>query len=134
MQSDDRADANRIYDIVMGLGVEWVRDEPPMERRSHFRLLIGDREVPFSASIEFGSDRAQRENPNMSMDELLSSISSNRAIVFKAQNIDADFDPDNFLQIWHKLLSRDRPNTSVGVIYSETNKAGESRLEWSKGV
>lgn len=134
MQFAEQSDTNRVYDEVRGLGVEWVRDEPPMESRSHFRLLVGDREVPFSATYEFGIDRAKRENPNMSFDELLSSMSSDRVIVFTARDIDADFDPDNFLQIWHKLLSRDRPNTSVGVIYSETKKAGGSRLEWGKGV
>ena len=134
MQSDDTSNANRIYDVVTGLGVEWVRDEPPMESRSHFRLLIGDREVPFSATKEFGIDRAKRENPNMSIDELLSLMASDRVIVFKAQNIDADFDPDNFLQIWRQLLSRDRPDSSVGVIYTEIKTADGSHREWSKGV
>jgi hypothetical protein len=134
MQAGDQLRTTRIYDEENGLGIEWVRDEPPMERRSHFRLLVGDREIPFSASVEFGSDRAMGENPDMSFDDLLSSISSNRALVLTAQNIDADFDPDIFLQIWHELLSRDRPNTSVGVVYSETKKAGGPRLEWSKGV
>lgn len=134
MQSGDQAEAKRIYDVVTGLGVEWVRDEPPMERHSHFRLLIGESAIPFSASYEFGIDRAKRENPEMSIDEVLSLMSSDRVIIFKAQNIAADFDRDNFLQIWRELLSRDRPNSTVGVIYWETNKADGSRREWSKGV
>lgn len=110
----DRAGTNRTYDVVAGLGVEWVYDEPPMERRSHFRLLIGDRAFPFAALCEFGIDRAKRENPAMSFDDMMRLLPADDVVVFAAQDIDADFDPDTFLQVWQKLLSLDRPNKRGG--------------------
>ena len=66
VQSGDQWETKCIVDQESGMGVEWVRDEPPMERHVHFRLLIKGSEVPFSASYEFGSDRIFRENRGLS--------------------------------------------------------------------
>ena len=124
-----------IYDEESGLGVEWVRDEPPMERRTHFRLWIKGREVPFSAWYEFGSDRLHRRlrAEGVSVAEIIKMTPSEDTMFYEAQNINAVFDRDKFLELWQRVLSK-RHSYSVGVRYLEGNPPGEPWREWTRGV
>ena len=123
-----------VYDKESGLGVQWVRDERPMERYSHFLLLIGERAVPFGASFSFGVDFAKRENPKISVSELFDLMRSDHVMVYKAQQIDAEFDREKFVGVWQRLVSRGMSHLQVGVVYSEWNEVDRSWRKWSKEV
>lgn len=131
-QSGNESAANRMYDEDSGLGVEWVRSDPPMERQIHLQLLIGDRQIPFIAYYEYGIDRLMRENPRLSSADVLKLSSSSHSIIYTAFNIDAEFDRDQFVQIWHRLMTSKHPSFAVGVIYSEKDQSSPSNLKWSQ--
>lgn len=135
MQSGDQSATNRICDEDSGLGVEWVRSDPPLERQVHLRLLTGDRQIPFVASYEYGIDRLMRENPKLSGAEALKlSSTTGRRIVYTASNIDAEFDRDRFVQIWHSLMNGKHPSYDVGVVYFEKDRPDAAKREWSQGL
>ena len=104
MQADGQSGTDRIYDEESGLGVEWVRDEPPMERATHFRLVLRGGSRDFVASYEFSIGLLMRERPELSPSEAMRLARSNRRVEFQAFNIDGDFDRDKFVAIWHRLL------------------------------
>ena len=122
----------RVVDQETGLAVHWVRDEPPMERQAHFRLLFRGMEIPFSASYEYGNERVMRENRGRRGDAPADPASSSDVILYTAINIAGDFDRDRFIEIWHQLLSRRYGSCSVGARYLERSGGGPWRT-WSKG-
>ncbi|WP_257193056.1 MULTISPECIES: hypothetical protein [unclassified Bradyrhizobium] len=61
-------DQRRSTHVESGLAVQWVRDEPPMERSTHFNLIVDGIEVPFVASYDYGEDK--KANPGIGALEL----------------------------------------------------------------
>lgn len=133
MQSADPADKIRAYDEESGLGVEWVRDEPPLERATHFRLMLPDGSREFIASYEFSTGLIMRERPELSISEVTRLAASNRRVEFQASNIGGDFDRNKFVEVWHRLLVARNPELAVHVIYSEFRPGiSASHAEWRK--
>ena len=133
MQAGEQSGTNRIYDEEGGLGVEWVRDEPPMERATHFRLVLPDLSRDFIASYEFSIGLLMRERPELSASEASRLAGSDHRVQFQASNIGGDFDRDKFVEVWHKLLANRNPELAVHVIYSEFRPGiSGSHSEWRK--
>jgi len=87
MQSNDQSLTTRIYDEESGLGVEWVRDEPPMERQVHFRLLLPNGSHAFTASYEFAIGLLMRERPELNAREASSLAGSDPPVEYRAFNV-----------------------------------------------
>jgi len=51
--------------VESGLAVQWVRDEPPMERSTHFKLIVDGIEVPFVGSYDYGEDKIKKKIPTL---------------------------------------------------------------------
>lgn len=118
--------------VESGLSVQWVRDEPPMECRKHFKLIIDDREVPFEASYDYGESKIEKKYPNASILEKGRLISELREINYSSININCDFDKMIFLETWRDLVSQGMGVSRVSTYYTEINDAvPASKKTWS---
>ena len=64
------SERKRSTDLESGLAVEWVRDEPPLERRTHFKLIVDGKGTPFESSYDFGDRNIEKEYMNVSAMEI----------------------------------------------------------------
>jgi hypothetical protein len=118
--------------LESGLAVQWVRDEPPMERRTHFKLIAGGAEVPFEASYDYGQDKIKKQYPDADALEIGERTSNLRELNYRAVNITGRFDPEDFVQVWRDLVSQGHRVYRVSTYYTELagNNPGNSK-EWS---
>jgi len=125
------AQRRRSTDTESGLGVQWVRDEPPMERRTHFKLIVGGVELPFEASYDFGDDKIKRQYPDADYLEIHERLSQLREMNYRAVNIKADFDKEVFVKVWQNLVQQGVRPYRVSTYYVEFAGPGASgRKEW----
>ena len=80
--------------LETGLAVQWVRDEPPMERQTHFKLIADGIETPFVATYDYGEPKLKARYPNMSALEFNERMGSVQEKNFHAINLKRDFDRD----------------------------------------
>jgi hypothetical protein len=73
--------------LESGLAVQWVRDEPPMERHTHFKLIVDRIEVPFEASYDFGRDKIKEKYPDADVFEVDRLATALRELNYSAVNI-----------------------------------------------
>lgn len=92
--------------LETGLAVQWVRDEPPMERQTHFKLIADGIETPFVATYDYGEPKLKARYPNMSALEFNERMGSVQEKNFHAINLKRDFDRDLFLRVWRDLVSQ----------------------------
>lgn len=93
-------DQRRSTHVETGLAVEWVRDEPPMERSTYFKLIVDGIEVPFVASYDYGEDKIKKANPDigaLELDRLSTALWEKN---YRAVNIKAHFDKQIFVEVW----------------------------------
>ena len=80
--------------VESSLAVQWVRDEPPMERRTHFKLIVDGNEVPFEGSYDYGDSKIKERFPDadaLERDRLVTALGEKN---FKAVNIGCEFDKE----------------------------------------
>ena len=131
--SDQLWKTTRIYDEERGIGVEWLWDEPPMERATHFRLLLPDATQDFTAYYEFDTDILMSQRPELSWNEAHRLASEDPLVQYRAFNIRREFDREAFVEVWHKLLAPRHPSSKVRVVYSEFELDRPSQgSEWSR--
>ena len=117
--------------LESGLSVQWVRDEPPMERTTRFKLMVDGIEVQFDASYDFGEDKIGQTHPDADAVEMYRHISALQEINYRAVNIRAHYDKDLFLKVWQHLLQQGRGMRRVSTYYTEfTGYDPASRQAW----
>ena len=124
-------DLRRSTHVESGLAVQWVRDEPPMERSTHFKLIVGGIEVPFTASCDYGEDKIKKANPDIGAIELDRLSTALWEKNYRAVNIEANFDKQVFVEVWRDLVSQGHSSYRISTYYTEirTPHAGEKN-EW----
>ena len=116
---DDHSEKTRVFDEESGLGVQWVRDEPPMERVRHFRLLLPDGERDFIGYYEYSTGLLMRQTPGLSVSEVIRLTENDWRVEYRAYNIRAEFDREKFVELWARLLANRHPGLRAEVIYGE---------------
>lgn len=118
--------------VESGLSVQWVHDEPPLEFRKHFKLIIDDKEIPFESSYDYGEGKIDDKYPNASILEKGCMISELKEINYNSFNIKCDFDKEIFIETWGNLVSQGMGVSRVSTYYTEINGAGPaSKKTWS---
>lgn len=117
-----------------GLTVDWVRDEPAPERKSHFRLSVDGRGIPFEAVHDFGERALLAAEQDLSPAELSARLLQDLRKDYHAHNIAGAFDRQIFVTVWHALVSARAGDFKVSVACSEWSGAdtGERRT-WRDG-
>lgn len=124
----------RAVHLESGLAVEWVRDEPAQERKSHFRLVVDGREMPFEAVCDFGERAILETDPGLSPEDLSARLLQTLRKNYCAQNIAGAFDRQVFVTVWHGLVSARTGGFKVSVAYSEWTGADMSECRtWREG-
>lgn len=122
------------FDAASGLGVAWIRDEPPREETSHFVLLLKGRQVPFSGYYKQAIGLIMQEKPGLSAREAVHLVRGDNRVMFEASNIGAEFDRPAFVRAWQQLISNSMPEKDVRVVYREGPILdGREGAEWSCG-
>ncbi|WP_213288462.1 hypothetical protein [Bradyrhizobium sp. sGM-13] len=117
--------------VESGLAVQWVRDEPPMERRTHFKLIVGGADVPFEASYDFGYYKIKQQYPDADAVELYRRCSELCEMNYRAVNIRTHFDKEVFVQVWQNLVQQGVSPYRVSTYYTELAGPDPStRKEW----
>jgi hypothetical protein len=109
--------------VESSLAVQWVRDEPPMERRTHFKLIVDGNEVPFEGSYDYGDSKIKERFPDadaLERDRLVTALGEKN---FKAVNIGCEFDKEIFLETRRNLVSQGLKSFRVSTYYIEVNRA-----------
>ena len=134
MEQPGEPKPSRIFDEESGMAVEWLWDEPPMERATHFRLELPTGEAQeFIASYEYEIGLLMRRRPELSVQEATQQASSDPRVEYRAFNIGLEFDQGRFVELWHRLLVLRFPGSKVRVIYSEFELPNSRQgSEWSK--
>jgi hypothetical protein len=118
--------------VESGLAVQWVRDEPPMERRTHFKLIVGGAEVPFEASYDFGRNKIKEKYPDADVFEIDRLTTALREMNYTAVNIRAQFDKEVFVKVWQNLVQQGPSVYRVSTYYTEfAGLDPSSRKDWS---
>lgn len=112
--------ARRSTHVESGLAVQLVREEPPTERQTHFKIIANGREYPFVAYRDFGEAKLKENYPNMDPLEFNRRIADIFEQNFEASDISGDFDRDIFVHVWHKLVSTGMNGFRVTVRYTES--------------
>lgn len=122
------------FDEASGLGVTWIRDEPPREETSHFVLLLRDQQLPFSGYYKQAIGLIMHEKPGLSAREAAHLGRDDNRVMFEASNIGAKFDRPAFVRVWRQLISNAMPKKDVRVIYREGSSLDSREgAEWSCG-
>ncbi len=100
--------------LESGLTVKWLRDDPPMERRSFFALIADGAEIPFEAYYDFGND-APQTLPTERKTRFRDVSEKN----FKTSNIAGRFDRQIFVNVWQNLVSQGFSSIQVSACYTE---------------
>ncbi len=118
--------------LETGLAVQWVRDEPPMERQTHFKLIADGIETPFVATYDYGEPKLKARYPNMSALEFNERMGSVQEKNFHAINLKRDFDRDLFLRVWRDLVSQGLDGFRISTHYAEVASPDpKSQRTWS---
>lgn len=121
----------RSTDLESGLAVQWVRDEPPMECRTHFKLIVDGSEVPFEATYDNGWNRMQEKYPDADAIELHRKVSALQELNYHAFDIRGRFDPEVFVRVWQDLISQGLPGYRISTYYAEYRGGGPNdKKEW----
>ena len=105
--------------LESGLAVQWVRNEPPMERQTHFKLIVDGIETPFVATYDYGEGKLKAQYPNMSALEFNERMGALQEKNFHAIDIKRDFDRDVFLRVWQDLVAQGLGGIRVSTYYTE---------------
>ena len=117
--------------VESGLAVQWVRDEPPMERSTHFKLIVDGIEVPFVGSYDYGEHKIKKKNPDVSALELDRLSTALWEKNYRAVNINVDFDKEIFVEVWRNLVSQGHGSYRISTYYAEIRGAGpNNKKEW----
>jgi hypothetical protein len=117
--------------VESSLAVQWERDEPPMERRTHFKLIVGGAEVPFEASYNFGEDKIKQRYPDADILEIGRHVSDLLELNYRAVNIKTHFDKEVFVKVWQHLVQQGVSPYRVSTYYTEFAGPDPSRRkEW----
>ncbi|MDD1535427.1 MULTISPECIES: hypothetical protein [unclassified Bradyrhizobium] len=118
--------------VESGLAVQWVRNEPPMECRTHFKLIVEGSEIPFEGTFDNGWSKIQKEFPDADAVELHRKVSALHQLDYSASNIRASFDPDLFVEVWQDLVAQRLPGYRISTHYVEFRGGDPSnKKEWS---
>ncbi|GMO41733.1 hypothetical protein [Bradyrhizobium sp. TM233] len=124
-------DLRRSTHLESGLAVQWVRDEPPMERSTHFKLIVDGIEVPFVASYDYGEDKIKKAHPDtgaLELDRLSTSLGEKN---YRATSINANFNKQIFVEVWRDLVSQGHSSYRISTYYTEIRLAGSNgKTEW----
>lgn len=121
----------RATDMNSGLAVEWVRDEPPMERQTHFKIMVGGRSLPFTASYDHGDKKIREGHANLTPGERFLLTTALKEKNYYAQNIVGEFDRTIFVELWQRVVSHGLDGIRVAAHYSEFRRAdGSDTKEW----
>ena len=96
----DDPSKTRVFDEESGLGVQWMRDEPPMERATHFRLIFPGGERDFIGYYEYETGLLMRARPDLSFSEAMRLSADDRHVEYRAYNIRREFDRQRFVELW----------------------------------
>ncbi|POF34227.1 hypothetical protein [Roseibium marinum] len=125
-------ESERAVHLESGLMVEWVRDEPAQDRKSHFKLVLEGLQIPFEACYDFGDQDIVEKDPEISPEDLSRKLLENPVKNYHAQNIAADFDRETFVKAWQSLVSAKASSFKISVFYSEWTKNDMSDIrKWS---
>ncbi|WP_315719354.1 MULTISPECIES: hypothetical protein [unclassified Bradyrhizobium] len=111
-------DLRRSTHVESGLAVQWVRDAPPMERSTHFKLLVGGVEVPFTASYDYGEDKIKKANPDIGAIELDRLSTALWEKNYRAIDIEANFDKQIFVEVWQDLVLQGHSSYRISTYYT----------------
>jgi hypothetical protein len=118
--------------VESGLAVQWVREEPPLERRDHFKLIVAGTEVPFEASYDYGEDKINKQYPSADTLERGRLVMALREINYRAVNIKGTFDKGVFVAIWQDLVQQGLDVYRASTSYTEfagSNPSGGNTWE-----
>ena len=100
------SERRRSTHVESGLAVQWVRDDPPMERSKRYKLIVDGAEIPFDASYDYGEEKVKQQYPDADLFELNRRMNALQEINYHASNIPGRFDPQVFVQVWRDLVSQ----------------------------
>lgn len=124
-------DRRRSTDVETGLAVQWVRDEPPMERSTRFKLIVDGIEVQFDASYDYGEDKIKKMYPDADFLEVHRRTSDLREKNYSAVNIRAYYDKELLVRVWQHLVQQGLGVYRVSTHYTEfTGYDPGSRKAW----
>jgi len=113
------AEHKRVTHIKSGLSVMHVRDEPPKERTTHFKLITANEQVHFEAWHDRGEKKIEDMFPDMHFLEQGKLIRALHENNYHAINIRAEFDQGVFVQVWQKLVQGNHNIYKMSANYSE---------------
>jgi hypothetical protein len=70
--------------LESGLAVQWVRDEPPMERSTRFKLIANGSEVEFDGTNDYGEHKIRKLYPDADFTEVHRRATDLREINYSA--------------------------------------------------
>jgi hypothetical protein len=122
----------RSTNVESGVAVQWLRNEPPMERQTHFKLIVEGSETPFAGTYDNGWSKLQQKYPEADAVELHRKVSALRHLDYSASNIKARFDADVFVRVWQDLMAKRLPGYRISTHYVEF-RGGDpaNKKEWS---
>ncbi|WP_334151464.1 hypothetical protein [Hyphomicrobium sp.] len=121
----------RAIDLDSGLAVQWVRDEPPMERQTHFKIICAGTSIPFAASYDHG-DKKISDDRSLTPGERFMRRSALKESNYYAQNIGGVFDRAVFVCVWRHLVSQGLTGFRVSTYYTEFHgSAVHNAKTWS---
>ena len=117
--------------LESGLAVQWVRDEPPMERSTRFKLIANGVEVQFDGSYDYGEHKIEKLYPDADVLEIYRRTSDLQEINHTAVHIRARFDEELFVKVWQHLVQQGHDVYRVSTYYVEFAGCDpNSRKEW----
>ena len=126
------AENKRASHIETGLTIVHLRDEPPQERKSHFKLILGSQQISFEAWYDYSEEKIEQKYPDMHFLEQGKLIANLNEKNFYVININADFDRNKFVQVFQKLVQGNNDVYKISVTYSEWDHFDMSdKKEWS---
>jgi hypothetical protein len=119
--------------LESGLAVQWVRDEPPMERSTRFKLIANGSEVQFDGTNDYGEYKIQKLYPDADFMEVHRRASDLKEINYSAVCVRGRFDEELFVKVWQHLLQQEHGHGVYRVSARYTVFTGddpESGTEW----
>ena len=117
--------------IESGLAVQWVRDEPVMERTTHFKLIVDGREIPFVGCYDHGDDKIDFPLGLTPSEDFRLRLAL-RELNYNAAWIRGNFDRNLFVKVWQHLLSQGRERYRVSTYYTEYEDITDSLAKTEK--
>ena len=123
-------DTHRAIHVPTGMAVQWLRDDPPMERRAFFKLDYNGKDTPFAASYDYADAEKRLAFPGLSESERWHATRHWKKINFVAGGYEFQMlglPPCLFLKVWHHQLH----NQNKGYLISTSLNLPHEKASWT---